>query len=297
MSITTIKIRRDTASNWTSKTPNPTLALGEQGYETDTGRMKIGDGSTIWNSLLYFAAAATDLDGMTDAIATYGSVGNIFLGDISGANVTTGISNTSVGMGALNALISGNNNVAVGFNALISDTSGGDNIAIGINAMATNNAGSYNIAIGSQALYLINDTNGSANVAIGNGSLINVTLGGDNTAIGNAVGSTLVDGHYNVLIGESSDVTGATAENQIAIGTGAVCTADSTAQIGSIALTNLKIGGDSGSIQTGNTTNTSSTPWMLGQLVPTPGVPTVVDTTQYLEVMVGGALIKLVIAV
>lgn len=46
-----IQVRRDTAANWTSV--NPTLASGEHGLETDTGRVKIGDGSTAWTSLVY----------------------------------------------------------------------------------------------------------------------------------------------------------------------------------------------------------------------------------------------------
>lgn len=50
---TQIQIRRDTAANWTST--DPTLASGEIGYETNTGKMKIGDGSTAWTSLAYFA--------------------------------------------------------------------------------------------------------------------------------------------------------------------------------------------------------------------------------------------------
>lgn len=48
---TVIKLRRDTAANWTSA--NPTLAAGEQGFETNTGKVKIGDGSTAWTSLAY----------------------------------------------------------------------------------------------------------------------------------------------------------------------------------------------------------------------------------------------------
>ena len=44
-----IQIRRDTAANWTSA--NPTLAAGEMGLETDTGRYKIGNGTTPWNAL------------------------------------------------------------------------------------------------------------------------------------------------------------------------------------------------------------------------------------------------------
>lgn len=43
--------RADTAANWTSN--NPTLAVGEIGFETNTSKFKIGDGSTAWNSLSY----------------------------------------------------------------------------------------------------------------------------------------------------------------------------------------------------------------------------------------------------
>lgn len=46
-----IQYRRGTAAQWTSA--NPTLALGEPGYETDTGKFKVGTGSTAWNSLNY----------------------------------------------------------------------------------------------------------------------------------------------------------------------------------------------------------------------------------------------------
>lgn len=49
--MTTIKLRRGTAAQWTSA--NPTLASGEPGVETDTGKFKIGDGSTAWASLAY----------------------------------------------------------------------------------------------------------------------------------------------------------------------------------------------------------------------------------------------------
>lgn len=46
-----IQIRRDTAANW--KTANPTLLAGEWALETDTKKMKIGDGSTAYNLLPY----------------------------------------------------------------------------------------------------------------------------------------------------------------------------------------------------------------------------------------------------
>jgi len=50
--VTTIKLRRDPASQWVSN--NPVLAAGEPGYELDTGQHKIGDGYTPWLDLDYF---------------------------------------------------------------------------------------------------------------------------------------------------------------------------------------------------------------------------------------------------
>lgn len=52
--VTQIQVRRGTASQWTST--NPTLAAGEFGFETDTGKVKIGNGSTAWTSLSYLGA-------------------------------------------------------------------------------------------------------------------------------------------------------------------------------------------------------------------------------------------------
>jgi hypothetical protein len=63
-----IQIRNGTAAQWTSA--NPTLAVGEMGAETDTGKFKIGTGSTAWNSLAYAA------------VGTVTSVGQSFTGGI-----------------------------------------------------------------------------------------------------------------------------------------------------------------------------------------------------------------------
>jgi len=54
-----IQLRRDTAANWAST--NPTLTQGEPGYETDTGKIKYGDGSTAWNSLSYASLTSSDI--------------------------------------------------------------------------------------------------------------------------------------------------------------------------------------------------------------------------------------------
>jgi len=55
--VTQIQVRRGTAAEWTSA--NPTLASGEQGFETDTLKLKIGNGSTAWYSLAYVATGAS----------------------------------------------------------------------------------------------------------------------------------------------------------------------------------------------------------------------------------------------
>lgn len=63
--MTQIKLRRDTAANFTSK--NPVLGVGEPAYETDTKKLKIGDGTTAYNSLDYFSSGG---GGTTNITAT-----------------------------------------------------------------------------------------------------------------------------------------------------------------------------------------------------------------------------------
>lgn len=52
---TRIRLRRDTAANW--NTANPVLALAEPGVETDTNKMKMGDGTKTWTELQYLDGA------------------------------------------------------------------------------------------------------------------------------------------------------------------------------------------------------------------------------------------------
>jgi hypothetical protein len=62
-----IQVKRGTAASWTSA--NTVLAAGEIGFETDTKKLKVGDGTTAWTSLGY---TVTD-------------------GDISGVTASTGL--------------------------------------------------------------------------------------------------------------------------------------------------------------------------------------------------------------
>jgi hypothetical protein len=57
-----LKLRQDTSSGWSAV--NPILLAGELGRESNTGKIKIGDGITAWNSLAYqpFGALITNAD-------------------------------------------------------------------------------------------------------------------------------------------------------------------------------------------------------------------------------------------
>jgi hypothetical protein len=73
-----IQIRRDTAANWTST--NPTLASGEMGFETDTGKLKVGTGSTAWTSLLYATDASEITGTVTAGTTSTGATGVGYMG-------------------------------------------------------------------------------------------------------------------------------------------------------------------------------------------------------------------------
>ena len=60
-----IVIRRDDSVAWADNGDVVTLLSGEQGYEVNTGKLKIGDGLEVWNNLPYFAGGITDYDNLT----------------------------------------------------------------------------------------------------------------------------------------------------------------------------------------------------------------------------------------
>jgi Major tropism determinant N-terminal domain len=59
------QFKRAIASRWTSV--NPVLAAGELGLETDTVKMKFGDGVTAWNSLPYANIGNQGIQGIQGA--------------------------------------------------------------------------------------------------------------------------------------------------------------------------------------------------------------------------------------
>lgn len=95
-------MRSDTSENW--KNNNPVLRQGEEGYETDTGKRKVGDGSAEWKKLPYcddtlFKAIDDSAEQLTSKIATTAAeerilsdntYSNALKGSVSGAVLNLG---------------------------------------------------------------------------------------------------------------------------------------------------------------------------------------------------------------
>lgn len=79
-----IQLRRDTAANWASA--NPVLLAGEMGIETDTLKIKIGNG-TNWNSITNYANTTP-----SDLVSTLGDY--VLLSDIGQADGVPGLNSS-----------------------------------------------------------------------------------------------------------------------------------------------------------------------------------------------------------
>lgn len=247
--------RRGTYQEWFDT--NPLLGAGEIGFESDTGKFKIGNGSTNWNDLGYFVNQ-DQVTIMTQDYATEQyvdtAVGNVTvdLSTAAGANIdwnattsqfdavipsatptaqgtvygkTSSGSTDSVALGynALN-VNTGISNVAIGNLALQLNTTGEENTAIGYNALQANTTGSYNVALGTGALY--SQIGGTQNIAIG-GSALALNISGEGNA---AVGTNTLNqstGHSNSALGGGALQNLDTGDSNVAIGSYAGSTLDS----------------------------------------------------------------------
>ena len=167
------QLRRGLSSLWTSV--NPILSSGEMGVETDTNKIKIGNGNSGWTSLAYVAGEAgvsggitgpyvTTFNGLTGAVTgVCASSNNTF----SGTQTFNGISCASLYLGA--------GGMTVANNATISgEITFADSISVSGDITLSHGTGVggqpliTNIAIGSNALVFakssLNDDN---NIVLG----------------------------------------------------------------------------------------------------------------------------------
>jgi hypothetical protein len=95
-----IQLRRDTAANWTSN--NPVLRQGEIGIETDTFKMKVGNGSSTWAQITQYMNIVPD--------------GNLTIDDYIPTS-DIGAENGVVGLSSSNAIIPGSSIILEGSTA------------------------------------------------------------------------------------------------------------------------------------------------------------------------------------
>lgn len=72
---TTIQLRRGQSAEW--ERVNPILKAGEPGFEIDTGRLKIGDGTSRYNDLEYVGNATITLEGDNQSIVVENGVAKL----------------------------------------------------------------------------------------------------------------------------------------------------------------------------------------------------------------------------
>jgi len=88
---TKIQIRRDTAANWNSN--NPILSSGEFGLESDTQRIKVGNGSVAWTSRPYINVLPSELTELSqDAVNSALTAGNGITKEYNDLNNTITVS-------------------------------------------------------------------------------------------------------------------------------------------------------------------------------------------------------------
>jgi hypothetical protein len=187
-----------------------------------------------------------DIDGTleTDAITLNGTSfikieGTNFTNSLLIGHATTGtldaaIENTGIGIGALDALTSGDDNTAVGFNAGTAVTTGLENTFIGAySGDASTGASNWNTGVGSYSLSAV--TSGDRNSSLGRRALLTVSTGGNNTSLGYEsgklitgdnnltlgyqAGDNITSGDGNVIIG-SIDADSATGDKQLIVADG-----------------------------------------------------------------------------
>ena len=187
---TTIKIRRDTAANWTAT--NPILASGEPGLETDTLAIKYGDGATAWVDLPYGTIEAA-LTVINHAQANITSVGTLTNLSVAGNVNTANLSATG------NVIASGNVTTTGNVSATGNVAFTGANVSLGSVA---------NLHIGGGTANYVLSTDGAGNLTWkvdATNNMGNIVITGDNIGSSNDV-VNIVGNNYAQLESNGSAV-------------------------------------------------------------------------------------------
>jgi hypothetical protein len=240
---TKIQVRRDTAANWTTAQTaagaTPILSAGEIGFDTTNNKFKIGDGTTLWGSLLYQTDASL-LSG-TANITSLTTSGNVTVGgDLTVNGSVTSINSTTITVDdknlELGSVASPTNTTADGAGITVKGAT--DKTLNWVNATASWTS-SENFDLASGKTYAVNGTtvlsstqvlgyaigtaNGASTLvardASGNfaAGTITASLTGTASLATNVVGGTANKGEilYQSGVNTTSELTATTTNNQV----------------------------------------------------------------------------------
>ena len=185
----------------------------------------------------------------------------LFFGNATGQNITTGVFNTAFGDTTLTKLTTGNYNTCFGSNAgtnlpssssantaigqgCLNGTAGyvsNNNTAVGSSCMFSTTSASNNTAIGAESAYYL--TAGNNNTFVGFQAGNNVT-GNNNILIGKGAGGITYNGtNNNTLIGTNTDFDANGYTNSTALGYGSIITGSNQIILGTATETTYPMGG------------------------------------------------------
>lgn len=201
----------------------------------------------------------TDIVEINSALYLNDALNNVFIGDFSGVDITTGQHNSTLGIQTGTALTEGDANVIIGAFAGDALTEGDDNIIIGVGSGTSLLSGNNNVFIGRGAGGGV--STGVDNIHIGYNSGILAT-GDRNTTLGTSSGEDIT-GNNNTFFGYQAglQVTGGGANTFLGMGSG---TSNLT------GTGNIYLGYLSGSSETGSNklfidNSSTATPLLYGE--------------------------------
>jgi hypothetical protein len=276
-----IQLRRGSSQDWT--TTNPLLSEGEVGFEVDSGKFKIGNGSSLWSSLEYFGGEV-DLSGYltTSSASTTYLTQSTFSSFTTNNNLTIGASEYMT-QGGVNRILSGTGSGISGQIVTDNYSSHSGYLAGSASAVATHtinigygsasgidNTTTKTINIGSQLL--TNSAVGNINIGtstLSNGAISNINIGssGSSTTFAGTVSIPGLNknldiipaktGAYTISSGDQNDLIQLNGTFTVSIPTDATFNFDIGTQI---SLLNIGTGVITIAATTPGTTTVNATP-------------------------------------
>ena len=164
---TRIQVRRGTLSQWNAAAAvagQGILYQGEIGYETDTGRFKIGDGTTSWASLSYASVLPSSFVAGSGIALTPGSNGSTMTISLSDPTIQVAdITDFAEGVDdRVATLLQAGNNISLNYN----DAAGTLTINSSLGLEEVQDAIGANVVGGSGISVSYNDTTGNTTISL-----------------------------------------------------------------------------------------------------------------------------------